>query len=271
MKGWKTALLILIGLVFVITSIFALTWYSISATALNANTYKNIMNKDTLKQFAGQQLPVELESNLDQFLPVINTYFDNVFNYINGRVDKINLQLPNDEIMKPLVIAMAKEQYPETSQLTDEQFNAVFEQQYPTVKLDLQTKLDAVSLDLEQQLKEPKNIISIASTVALVCLIISLVLLLIVVLLIRQLRSIFNWIGSYLLITGIIVSIIGIAILSIIPAMLSSIPTTDLSMVTSLISGLLSPLVITGVIVAVIGLVMVLVKFVFKKAEPETA
>lgn len=270
MKGWKIALLILIGLLFVITSTIAIIWYSVSATALNANTYKKLITTDTIKQFAGNQVPPELLNNLDPFLSVFRSYVDSIFDYLNSKTDKIVLLVPNDDLIKPVMMTIAKQTYPEASLLTDEQFNVLFDQQYPTVKQELQAQLDNASLTLEQQLKDPKEIISFANTIAMILLIVSLVLLVFVVLLIRQFRSIFNWIGSYLLISGLIVTILGIGIISMTPLLLGSIPDqTIIPAATSMISGLISPIIIVGAIVAIIGLAMLFIKYAFKKPEEQ--
>jgi len=268
MKGGKIALLILIGIVFVITSTFAITWYSVSATALSANTYTSLINSDNLKQLSGDQVPPELFNNLDSFMPTINNWLDSIFGYINGSTSKIILQMPEDSVIKPLLMLTAKQSYPEASQLTDEQFNAYFDQQYPLVKDALQTQLTTASIQIESQLKDTREIISIINTIALITLIISIVLLIIVVLLIRQLRSIFNWIGSYLLIAGVLATITGVIIIAMIPIAMQGFPVTEAVVaITALISSILSTLIITGIVVAVIGLAMLFIKYAFAKSE----
>ena len=272
MQGWKIALLIIIGILFVLTSTTALVWYSISSTALNANTYKQLVSGDMIEQLAGNQIPKEILGNLDTFVPVLNVWIDSIFGYVNGKTANLQLQLPDDAILKPLLLNVAKTTMantPGAGQLTDEQINTLLEQQYPVMKTSLQTQLDDASKGAEAQLNGPRDVVSVANTIAMILLIISIVLLVIVVLLIRQIRSIFNWIGSYLLATGVLSAIIGLIVIAMVPLAMGSspIPAAIVSTITSLVSSLISPIIIVGAIVAIIGFAMLFIKYAFKKPE----
>jgi len=181
----------IIAFFFIITFPIALVWFSISGSILDADTYKPVvpllldsMINQNLSQ-TGLQIS---EESLKQIEPLFYTWLDDIFDYVNAKTDKLNLKLPSDDVLKPavkqLLLSTIKQSTPNGGQLTNEQVDALLEQAYPAMKQQLQTSINSFNIQLESQLLQARDILSLARLVGIIALILSLVFIIFAIVLI---------------------------------------------------------------------------------------
>ncbi len=274
MQTWKKVILGIIAFLFMLTFPIALIWFSVSGSILNADTYKPMIPL-VLESALKQNTSIQMDYNtIKPIEPVLFGWLDNIFNYINSNTDKLNLELPSDEILKPIakqvLLPAIKQNMPNSNQLTSEQIDALFEQQYPTIKQQLQNQLTAIVTPLEQQLIQVKDAVKIGQLVGMIALILSLLFLVIAIAMIWQVRSIMNWIGTYLLLGSIPLLLTGIGLIFGLSKLLQSaqIPQEVVAPITTFAGVVFNNLVLYSAIFSIIGIVLLFVKFAFQKEQP---
>jgi len=185
MQTWKKVILGIIAFLFMLTFPIALTWYSISNSLLDSDTYKPMVPMFLESSFY-QQKDVQIDYNtIKPIEPIIFGWIDNVFDYINGDVDKLNITLPSDEILKPIakqiLLPAMLENMPSDQQLTQEQIDVLFEQQYPTIRQQLEMQLTTMITPMEQQLTQIKDAVSLGQLVGMIALILSILFVIIAI------------------------------------------------------------------------------------------
>jgi len=274
MQTWKKIILGFIAFLFMLTFPIALTWFSISSSVLNADTYKPMIPLILDSMLGQNTADAQIDYNtIKPFEPVLENWLDNTFDYVNSKTDKLNLELPSDEILKPIIkqmaLSAANQNGAPTDQLTQEQIDILLEQQYPALRDQLQTQLTTAIAPVEQQLIQVKDIVKIAGLVGMIALIFCIIFIIIAILLIRQLRSIMNWIGTYLLFGSIPLLLIALGLIFGINNILNSlsIPQEIIVPITTLISSVFYNLALYAGIFTAIGLILLFVKFAFKKEQ----
>ncbi|PIU21994.1 MAG: hypothetical protein COT14_03285 [Candidatus Diapherotrites archaeon CG08_land_8_20_14_0_20_30_16] len=270
----------IIAFFFIITFPIALVWFSISGSILDADTYKPVvpllldsMINQNLSQ-TGLQIS---EESLKQIEPLFYTWLDDIFDYVNAKTDKLNLKLPSDDVLKPavkqLLLSTIKQSTPNGGQLTNEQVDALLEQAYPAMKQQLQTSINSFNIQLESQLLQARDILSLARLVGIIALILSLVFIIFAIVLIWQVRSIMNWIGTYFLLGSVPLLLIALGLIFGLNSILqsASLPQEAILPATSIVSAVFNNLAIFSGIFTVIGLALLFVKYAFPKAVKEPA
>lgn len=270
----------IIAFFFIITFPIALVWFSISGSILDADTYKPVvpllldsMINQNLSQ-TGLQIS---EESLKQIEPLFYTWLDDIFDYVNAKTDKLNLKLPSDDVLKPavkqLLLSTIKQSTPNGGQLTNEQVDALLEQAYPAMKQQLQTSINSFNIQLESQLLQARDILSLARLVGIIALILSLVFIIFAIVLIWQVKSIMNWIGTYFLLGSVPLLLIALGLIFGLNSILqsASLPQEAILPATSIVSAVFNNLAIFSGIFTVIGLALLFVKYAFPKAVKEPA
>lgn len=276
MKTWKKILVTIIALFLVLILPVAVLWTSLSSSILNADTYKPLVPLaiDTLQKqgLTSNGIQIEINDEIKNMLTnQFSNWIDSVFDYVNGKTNELNLDLPDDSELKPalktILLQTAKENDPSINQLNDEQIDSMFEQQYPTMKNELQLQLDSLELELESNINSFRDPIKLANTFGNFTIIISIILIIIGSLIIFQLRSIFNWIGTCLLISCIPLLIIGIVALIGTQSILYSanVPIESLASIQTVMINAFSTLTIYSGILVTLGIILLFVKFALPK------
>lgn len=275
MQVWKKILLVIIGFIFVISLSTATIWFSTKGTLLNANTYRPIitdLGQNIAEGFFGQDLNINSQMK-KSFEPVITTWLDNIFDYIKGNTNTLTLTLPPDSVMKSILQSITKEQMKNNTsiQMTDSQINALIESKYPVVKQQLQTQLKDTEKNIQPQLSQIRNTISLLNQIGTIALIVCIILLILIIILICDIRSILNWLGSYLLIAGIPLLIFSLGLITALPTILSNTnaPQEYLTTITKVLSPMFSNLTIISGIIVGLGLLFVFIKYAFPKTTKQ--
>lgn len=273
MDNWKKLILGLIAFLFMFTFPFALTWYSVNTSVLNSDTYKPLMPivldslTKNLSESGNQTNFDENTSNL--LLEVSYNWLDNIFDYINNKNELI-IELPEDEILKPILKTMALkelENNPDSENLSEDQINSYFEDNYPKMKSELNLQLENLKLELIKNLDNVKKSINLIKLISLLATIISIIFIIIAILIIRNIRSIMNWVGTYLLLGSAPLFIFGIILSksSLILIKELNFPQELIQSLNPVFTALFNNLIIYSGIFVAIGIILLFVKFAFKK------
>lgn len=283
MAIWKKILLSLLGFVFVIVFPIAIIWFSTSAALMNPDTYtpivpvilQNVMNQSTGGQNTGTGLQITPDT-LKPMEPALKGWLNNVFSFIKGNTKELRFNLPDDSIMKPLMLKLFMGNLEKTvggNSLPQAQIEKMLDAEYPAAKLGFQKELDKMSAELEPTLVDVKKGFELAQQVGTLALILSLVIIGLVFLISWNIRSAFNWVGSYFIIASLPLVAVGIAAKIGLPQLLASanMPSEIMQPILSAISGVFTGLLIWSGVILVIGIVLLIVKYAFKKPEEVVA
>lgn len=279
MSIWKKILLSLLGFVFVIVFPITIIWFSTSAALMNADTYtplvpvimQNLANTET----DGQKMSDTFQftpDTLKKIEPTVKIWINNIFSFIKGNTDNLRFQLPEDSVMKPLMLKLAMSNLDKTvggNSLPQQQIEKMLDLQYPTAKQEFQKELDKMSAELEPTLLDIRQGFKIAQQVGTLSLIVSLVIIGLVFLICWNMRSAFNWVGTYFIISSIPLVAVGIAAKIGVPQLLANanMPNEILQPILSSVSGVFNGLLIWSGVVLAIGIALLIIKLALKKDE----
>ncbi len=283
MSIWRKILLSLLGFVFVIVFPIAIIWFSTSAAIMNADTYtplvpvilQNVMDQQVDDQKTSDVFQITPDT-LKGFEPTLKGWINNVFSFIKGNTKELRFNLPSDDVLKPLMLKLAMVNLDKTvggNSLPQQQLEKMLDSEYPTAKQEFQKELDKMSAELKLTLVDVKQGFEIAQQIGTLALILSLVIIGFVFLVCWNIRSAFNWIGSYFIIASLPLVAVGIAAKIGLPQLLASanMPSAILQPILSSISGVFTGLLVWSGVILVIGIVLLLVKYAFKKPEEVVA
>jgi len=269
LKTWKKIILGILAFIFMITLPFTITWYSVTGTIFNVDTYKPVIHS-ALNEFASPALTEQnitlSEETLAPLESKMELWIDSILKYLNGK-GRISFELPSDEELKPILKEIVLKT--QDIELTNEEFEYLYNSQSRTLLAQFKDSIKNTEEDLERELSNTKEAIVFFNNLAKIVLILNILIVIIAILLIRQIRTTFNWLGTYLLLGALPLFITGIAIIAGTSTLVTSfsVPVELASGITSIVSTILSNLIIWSAIISGIGLILLLTKYFFKKSD----